>query len=422
MSSKYVLLVASGDLRREVPVPDEPLLVGRGPECALRLPDEYCSRVHGKFLQRDGHLYVEDVGARNGIFVNGERVLLEHRLADGDEIKMGRTTLRVRLAASGAAPATPPKDLTDTQTREIGPEGIQFLEPAMEMGFHLNRLVAVSGMGLLFDATDVRAGKRVAFKILRPDRATESNVARAVEEAKSLSRIRHENIVSILATGRLKNGESFLVMDYVDGLTATQLGKAGKIGVPEALRIASDVALALEVVHERGMVHRDIKPSNVMVENKTERTVLIDFSLALTEAGGLAGAPAGTLIFCAPEQVQPRTPEDSMAPAVDVYGLGGTLYFMLTGSHPFRGTTTLEIQNQKLTQPLPRARDRFKDVHERIDEIVHGCLQPDPAKRFASAAEVRREIDKVRALYPRSSGGKRGIAWAPVPSHRRAKT
>jgi len=422
MASRYVLLVASGDLRRELPVPDEPLLVGRGPECALRLPDEYCSRVHGKFLQRDGHLFVEDVGARNGIFVNGERVLLEHQLADEDEVKMGRTTIHVRLAAAASSPATPPKDLTDTQTREIGPEGVQFLDPAMEMGFQLNRLVAVSGMGLLFDATDVRSGKRVAFKILRPDRATESNVARAVEEAKSLSRIRHENIVSILSTGRLKNGESFLVMDYVDGLTATQLGKAGRLGVPEALRIASDVCTALEVVHERGMVHRDIKPSNVMVENKTDRTVLIDFSLALTEGGGLAGAPAGTIIFCAPEQVQPRAPDDTMAPAVDIYGLGGTLYFMLTGSHPFRGATTIEIQSQKLNQPPPRAREKFKDIHQRLDEILEMCLQPEPTKRPPSAGDVRREIDKVRALYPRSSGGKRGISWAPVPAHKRAKT
>ncbi|MGQ0615256.1 MAG: protein kinase domain-containing protein [Planctomycetaceae bacterium] len=418
---KYVLLVATGDLKREVTVTDETMLVGRGPECGLRLPDDYCSRIHAKIVPRDGGLYVEDVGARNGIFVNGERVLLDQKLSDGDEIKLGRTSMRVRLGTAAPAPSQAPKDLTDTQTKEIGPEGVQFLDPAREMGFHLTRLVAVSGMGLLFDAQDVRSERRVAFKILRPDRATESNVARAVEEAKSLARIRHENIVSILSTGRLKNGESFLVMDYVDGLTATQLGKSGKLGIPEALKIASDTCNALQVVHERGMVHRDIKPSNIMIESKSARTVLIDFSLALTEGGGLAGAPAGTIIFCAPEQVQPRNSADTMSPLVDIYGLGGTLYFMLTGSHPFRGSSTLEIQNLKLNQAPPLACAKFKDIHPRLDEILTQSLQADPTKRFATAVDLRKEIDKVRGMYPKSSGGKRGIPWAPIPAHKRAK-
>ncbi|NJN14525.1 MAG: protein kinase [Planctomycetes bacterium] len=114
-----------------------------------------------------------------------------------------------------------------------------------------------------------------------------------MEEAKSLSRIHHANIVRILSTGRMKNGESFLVMDFVAGLTATQLGKAGRLWIPEALQIASDMCDALQAVHDKGMVHRDVKPSNVMIEEKTNRTVLIDFSLALTEGGGLAGSAGG---------------------------------------------------------------------------------------------------------------------------------
>ena len=117
--------------------------------------------------------------------------------------------------------------------------------------------------------------------------------------------------------------------------------------MPEALQIAADMCDALHTVHRRGMVHRDVKPSNVMVEEGSGRTVLIDFSLALTEAGGLASAPAGTIIFCAPEQVQPQTAEEAMRPSVDVYGFGGSLYFMLCGHHPFRGSSTIEIQRKK---------------------------------------------------------------------------
>jgi len=401
MPGRYVLLVASGNLRKEIPVDSEPLVVGRGPTATVRLPDDYTSREHGKFVEREEALYIEDLGSRNGIFVNGERVLLDCKLKDGDEVRLGRTVITVRKTAGVASAAVAPKsELSDTQTKDLGPEGIQFVDPAMELGFSLSRLVAVSGMGLLFEARDSASGELVAFKILRPDRATEANVARAVEEAKSLSSIHHENVVRILSTGRMKNGESFLVMSYVSGPTATQLGKAGRLHIPEALKIGSDTCAALQAVHDRGMVHRDVKPSNIMIEEGTYRTVLIDFSLALTEAGGLASAPAGTIIFCAPEQVQPQTPEEAMRPEVDVYGLGGTLYYMLVGSHPFRGTSTLEIQQRKLEGPLPSVNEKLKArAIPELDEIVHACLQSHPDQR-PSIVEVKRQIDKARGRYP----------------------
>ncbi|MHC4223085.1 MAG: protein kinase domain-containing protein [Planctomycetota bacterium] len=403
MAPRYVLLVASGKLRREIPVEEGALVVGRGPTAEVRLPDDYCSREHGKFLAKEGDLFIEDVGARNGIFVNGERVLLDQQLSDGDEVRMGRTVITVRRSAGMPAPVKPDSsEMSDTTTKDLGPEGIQFVDPARELGFDLTKLVAVSGMGLLFEADDMTSGQHVAFKILRPDRATEANVARAVEEAKSLSRIHHPNIVPILSTGRMKNGESFLVMGFVNGLTATQLGKAGRLWVPEALGIASDMCSALDAVHKRGMVHRDVKPSNVMVEEESLRTVLIDFSLALTEAGGLASAPAGTIIFCAPEQVQPQSAEDAMKPAVDIYGFGGTLYYMLVGAHPFRGQSTLEIQKKKIDGPIPGVSEKLgpRGVAE-LDMIVQACLQPQPDDRPPDMLAIKRELDKVRARFPR---------------------
>ena len=423
--SEYVLLVESGKLRREVAVGANPIVLGRGPTATVRLPDDYCSREHGRFVAREGDLYVEDAGSRNGIFVNGERVLMDQKLSDGDEVRLGRTVVQIRRAAGAPSPAVKPvTDLSDTQTKDLGPEGIQFVDPAIELGFSLSRLVAVSGMGLLFEAKDVKSGEKVAFKILRPDRATEANVARAVEEAKSLARIQHDNIVRILSTGRMKNGESFLVMGYVDGPTATQLGKAGRLWIPEALKIASDMCEALHEVHRRGMVHRDIKPSNVMIEEGSYRTVLIDFSLALTEAGGLASAPAGTIIFCAPEQVQPQEADDAMNPLVDVYATGGTLYFMLAGAHPFRGATTMEIQQKKLDGPLPSVKPRLKArAISELDEIIHDCLQPDPKARPSDIMEVKKRIDRARLRYPQPkyTEASRSAAPSPVISSKRRR-
>jgi len=347
--------------------------------------------------------------------------VIERRLVDGDEVRMGRTVITVRRAIRPSTRSGSSSDsLSDTNSKELGAEGAEFIGPALELGFALEKLIAVSGMGMLYEARDVKSERPVAFKILRPDRATEANVARAVEEAKSLSRIHHENIVRILTTGRMKNGESFLVMDYVRGLTATQLGKAGRLWIPEALEIASLTCGALEVVHQRGMVHRDIKPSNVMVEEETFRTVLIDFSLALTEAGGLASAPAGTIIFCAPEQVQPQSPVDAMSPKVDIYGLGGTLYFMLTGVHPFRGSSTLEIQEKKLSEPLPRVEERLgaRAIPE-LDELIHQCMQPLPADRPTDIRDVKRSIDKARLRYPKPRYTDENKMAAPSPVRKR---
>jgi len=417
MVSRYVLVIESGKLRREIAVGEESLMLGRGPTADVRLPDDYCSREHARFVERDGELFVEEVGSRNGIFVNGDRVLDDQKLGDSDEVRLGRTNIVVRKTAGVAAPVAPTNmDLSDTSTKDLGPEGIQFVDPAMELGFSLTRLVAVSGMGLLFEAKDVKTDESVAFKILRPDRATEANVARAVEEAKSLASIHHKNIVRIMSTGRMKNGESFLVMSYVQGPTATQLGKAGRLWIPEALAIASDTCAALHAVHVRDMVHRDVKPSNVMIEEGSFRTVLIDFSLALTEAGGLASAPAGTIIFCAPEQVQPQTAEDTMKPAVDIYGLGGTMYYMLVGAHPFRGASTLEIQKKKLDGPLPNVTAKLKGrAIPELDEIIHHCLQPKPDDRPQSMMEVKRRIDKARQRYPRPTYSDASRTAMPSP-------
>ena len=113
-----------------------------------------------------------------------------------------------------------------------------------------------------------------------------------------------------------------------------------------------------------------------------------------------------------------------MRPAVDIYGLGGTLYFMLAGAHPFRGATTLEIQQKKLNAQLPSVTTRLKaKAIPELDEIVHHCLQPDPDARPASMLEVKRRIDKARQRYPRPrfTEASRNAAPSPVLSTKRRR-
>jgi len=122
MDPKYVLIVESGKFRREVLMTEAPVVLGRGPTATVRLPDDYCSREHGKFEMRGDDLYVVDLESRNGIFVHGERLLDDQVLEDGDEVKMGRTELTVRRVAPDS-PATVAKrqNLDESQTKDLGP-------------------------------------------------------------------------------------------------------------------------------------------------------------------------------------------------------------------------------------------------------------------------------------------------------------
>ncbi len=107
---------------------------------------------------------------------------------------------------------------------------------------------------------------------------------------------------------------------------------------------------------------------------------------------------------------------------VDIYGLGASLYFMLTGYHPFRGSSALEIHQKKIDGPLPRPSEKNECIHPKLDEIVARCMDPEPELRPQSALELRRVLDPIRKLYPASSGGRRDIRWAPTPTRKRTRS
>lgn len=239
----------------------------------------------------------------------------------------------------------------------------------------LEERIGRGGMGTVYRARRKADRRLVAIKVLSPFMAAEDAVvARFTREARAASRIRHPNVVRVLGTA-MEDGVHFTVMDYVDGENLAEvLKREGRLPAGRAVFIAGEVAKGLAALHAEGIIHRDVKPSNILVG--TDGSVRVtDFGIArdvfelqrLTAPGDLLG----TLGFAAPEQLQ-RSEGDARA---DLYSLGATLHFMLSGVRPPANPTT----------PRPSLDDR---VPPEVRDLVGRLLAAEPAGRPAEASLV----------------------------------
>src|SRR6516162_991044 len=248
-------------------------------------------------------------------------------------------------------------------------------------------------MGVTYKGFDVDLHCPVTLKVISERYlGDESTRLRFLREARAAARLRHSNVASVLHLGRTENGY-FYAMEFVEGETLENLIKrSGRLDVKLALEIATQVAAGLAAVYEQHLVHRDIKPTNIMVRLKEEGGVtakIIDLGLAKTvgqsasEAGiSTPGAFAGTPEFASPEQFA-GVPVDIRS---DLYSLGVTLWVMVTGQTPFRGTAA-EVLYQHQHAPLPL--EQLKDVPQPVVVLLEKLLEKDPAQRFQTPNELK---------------------------------
>jgi len=223
--------------------------------------------------------------------------------------------------------------------------------------YRVTRQIGHGAMGVVFESVQRSLGRRVAIKVLPASLALRTRtVKRFLREAEAMGRLSHENIVAVYDVGSIRNLHYFY-MKYVDGPPLDRVLKAGPVAIADAIQIGIDVGRALAHAHAHGVLHRDIKPSNLLRDG--ERVVLTDFGLArpldaeetgsMTESGDLVGTP----LYMAPEQISgdaERT--DGRA---DVWGLGVTLYELLTQRPPFSGPNAQGI-HQSLDAETPPAK------------------------------------------------------------------
>jgi len=257
------------------------------------------------------------------------------------------------------------------------------------------RQLGKGGMGTVFEAIDTRDGGRVAVKLLHPWLVAEDTMFRDrfEREAHIAALLRSPYSVRLLDFGVA--GETyFLVMEYVEGVSVGKALEKGPLEPLRAIRIAIDVARALEEAAARGVVHRDIKPDNIML-TADGRVKVTDFGIARQEGGtGLtsAGRFVGTAEFAAPEQAGGEADHRT-----DIYALGATLYCMLTGHPPFQSANVWELL--KLHQSARVPMEPLTGLPDSICNPVRRCLEKDPRDRYQSASELAGALERAMAGY-----------------------
>jgi eukaryotic-like serine/threonine-protein kinase len=279
--------------------------------------------------------------------------------------------------------------------------------------YRIVRHVARGGMAEVYLGHDELLDRKVAIKVLIPDRAADpSFVERFRREAKAAARLNHQNIVGVHDFGE-EDGQYYMVMEYVDGPTLRDVIRSdGPMSPERATSIAADVAAALAAAHAKGIVHRDVKPANVLISAATGTVKVADFGIARAADGtqeGLTmpGAVMGTATYLSPEQAQGRAVDARS----DIYSLGMVLYEMLAGTAPFKGETPVAVAYKQLHEVPPPPSALNPEVPPALDALVARALSKDPARRPASAVEMRKallaadEAGAVPAAAPAGPGG-----------------
>jgi len=252
----------------------------------------------------------------------------------------------------------------------------------------IERELGEGGMAMVYLADDVKHSRKVALKVLKPELAAAVGADRFLAEIKTTTNLQHPHILPLFDSGEV---DSFLfyVMPYVEGETLEEkLEREHQLSVDEAIRIATDIAEALQTAHEHGVVHRDIKPSNILLSSG--RPLVADFRIALAfrTAGGdrltQTGLSMGTPHYMSPEQAAGETHIDARS---DIYSLAAMLYEMLAGEPPYTGRTAQVILTKRLTEPVPSLRRIRERVPASIDAALVQALAPTPADRFATTGE-----------------------------------
>lgn len=251
--------------------------------------------------------------------------------------------------------------------------------------FEVRSLIAQGGLGRVYLARDLRLGRLAAIKVIRPDRLRADRLRRFVDEARITASFNHPNIVVVYALGSIQ-GSLYLAMEYLDGEGLDARITSGPLGPREALRIARDVARALEEAHQHGVVHRDVKPSNVVMP-RDGRPRVVDFGLAVRVVDTGDGLIVGTPGYLAPEVW--RGVEATAA--ADMFSFGVVLAEMLLGAHPYRAATTAEAARRAATVS---ATIQLPDVPPAVAELVRACLSAAPSDR-PSASDVVGQLDRI---------------------------
>ena len=293
---------------------------------------------------------------------------------------------------------------------------IDKLSAALSDRYHIERELGAGGMATVYLAEDLRNHRRVAVKVLRSDLSALLGTDRFLNEIRVTANLQHPHVLPLFDSGEA-DGQLFYVMPYVEGeALSDRIEREKQLPVEEAVRIAREVASALDYAHRHGVIHRDIKPANILLQDGTALVSDFGIALAVSNAGGArlteTGLSLGTPYYMSPEQA---TGDRQLDARSDVYSLGAVLYEMLTGDPPHTGSTAQAVIAAVVTEPPRDVAARRPRIAPHVAEAVHRALEKLPADRYATAADFARALEGPAATTGRTTA----FRAAPRPAPKR---
>jgi eukaryotic-like serine/threonine-protein kinase len=301
-----------------------------------------------------------------------------------------------------------------------GPPVSDRLAAALAERYRIERELGAGGMATVYLAADLKHDRQVAIKVLRPELAAVIGAERFLAEIKTTANLQHPHILPLFDSGE---ADSFLfyVMPHVEGISLRdRMTREKQLPIAEALRIATELASALDYAHRHGVIHRDIKPENIMLHDGSALVADFGIALAASKAGTRmteTGMSLGTPQYMSPEQAMGERELDARS---DVYAMGCVLYEMLTGEPPFSGPTAQAIVAKVMTAEPVEMTSLRKTVPGHVADAVHTALQKLPADRFGTAAAFAEALaNPGRTAGTRAASGRQGrSAWPASPRAR----
>ena len=270
------------------------------------------------------------------------------------------------------------------------------LNAALEGRYRIERELGEGGMATVYLAKDLKHSRNVALKVLKPELAAVVGAERFLAEIETTANLQHPHILPLFDSG-VAGSFLFYVMPYVEGESLRErLDREHQLSVDDAVRMATNVAEALDYAHRHGVIHRDIKPANILLQDG--KSVVSDFGIALAVTAGGAGRltetglSLGTPHYMSPEQA---TGDLRVGAATDLYALGCVLYEMLVGEPPYTGSTPQAILGKIIAGKLASAKEHRSSVPPNVDGAIRKALEKVPADRFMGVADFARALGEA---------------------------
>ena len=382
-----VVIIERGPFKgTNLPLPPQAhIVVGREAICTLQVRDAMASRRHCAIGQSQDAFWVQDLHSSNGTFVNGERIEANTRypLQPEDRVQVGETLLTVVTADS-----------------------IQSLIGQTLAGYRIRERVGLGTIGTVYLAEQLSLERTVALRILNRSLASNRKQLDAfLDRAKRAGRINHPNIVPILDVGTERN-LAFYAMDYMGGGSVADLVHDGPLEPALAVSIIQEAAIGLAHAHNLGLIHGRLQPGNLL-RTSDGLTKVADLGISLPIATD------GFDAFSAPELLAGYEPSEQ----TDIYSLGATLYFLLTGIPPFAASSPAELEEAICRTP-PKPLPSTLAVPPALTTLLWQLLDKDPNARPTNAADVAEALGDgalVAELFPQTDSLHRQLpTWASV--------